>query len=182
MKLPLPKSSTPLVLLGLGLVIAFVMLVYLPLHRSIAAAQHELSSQQATLHQEDVLLAQIEAHQAEGREIDRVTSEWGEVANPNLHLSQLLGKISQEARKAGTDALRLEPGQVQTMQAVQRIPVQLGCRGTFQEIHTLVSQMEALPYKLWLERIELAPGNEERHELTCEMDFAAFIVPVKDSH
>lgn len=182
MKLALPKSSTPWVLLGLALVIAFVMLVYLPLHRSIAAAQDELASQQATLHQEDTLLAQIEAYQAESREIDKVTSQWAAVTNPNLHLSQLLGKISQEARRAGTDALRLEPSPVQTMQAIQRVPVQLGCRGTFQEIHTLICQMEALPYEIWLERIELAPGNDQRHELNCEMDFAAFIVPVKDSH
>ncbi len=182
MKLALPKSSTPLVVLGLALLVAFVMLVYLPLHRSIVAAQEELASQQATLHQENTLLAQIEAHQREAQEIEKVASQWEKVANPNLHLSQLLGKISQEARQAGTDALRLEPGPVQTMQALQRVPVELGCRGTFQEIHTLICQMESLPYKLWLERIELAPGDEEKHELNCEMDFAAFIVPVKDSH
>lgn len=182
MKLSLPKSSTPLVVACLGLLVAFVMLVYLPLHRSIVAAEEELASQQATLYQEETLLAQIEAHKTECREIEKVTSKWGEVTNSNLHLSQLLGKVSREARQAGTDALRLDPGQVQTMQAVERIPVQLGCRGTFQEIHTLICQIEALPYKLWLERIELAPSDQQKHELNCEMEFAAFIVPVKDSH
>lgn len=182
MKISLPKSSTPLVLLGLALVVAFVLLVYLPLQRAIAETRNEIAKQQASLHQDETLLAQIEAHQAESREIDNVIASWPQVANPNLHLSQMLGKISQEARQAGADALRLEPGQLQAMQATHRIPVTLGCRGTFQEIHQLICQIETLPCKLWIERVELAPVDDQKHELTCEMDFAAFIVPVKDSH
>ncbi|RCS42095.1 hypothetical protein DTL42_19900 [Bremerella cremea] len=182
MKWSLPKTSTPFVLLGLAFVVAFVLLVYFPLQRVIKTAQNELATLQATLHQEDTLLAQIEAHRAESREIDNVIAAWPQVANPNLHLSQMLGKISREARQVGADALRLEPGQSQAMQAVHRIPVQLGCRGTFQEIHQLICQIDTLPYQLWIERVELAPADDQKHELTCEMDFTAFIVPVKDSH
>ena len=182
MKMKLPNKTTPMLLLGLGLTVAYVMLAFLPLGRHISATRDALASQQAAVAQEAALLAQIEAYQTECREVANYTTSWPEINDPNLNLSQLLGKISLEAKKVGADALRLEPGPLQAMSSVQRIPVRLGCRGTFQEIHTLIQQMEALPDKLWIERLELAPHDEDKNELTCEMDFETFVVSANNSH
>lgn len=182
MKLILPNKTTPMLLLGLALTVAYLMLAFLPLGRHISATRDALASQQAAVAQEETLLAQIEAYEKECREIEQYTTSWPEVSDPNLHLSQLLGKISLEARKVGADGLRLEPGQLQKMNAIQRIQVRLGCRGSFQEIHALIMQMEALPHKLWIERLELAAHDEDTNELTCEMDFEAFVVSAKNSH
>lgn len=182
MKLKLPKSSTPILLLGLGLIVAFVMLVYMPLSRSIAAARDSLELKRSLVSQEGSLLAQIERHANELEDVTTYIKSWEEVPNANFYLSQMLGEISQHAKQAGTDALRLEPGQAVEMQAVQRIPVRLGCSGTFQEIHGLIGRMEKLPYKIWLRQIELAPKSDQQHDLTCEMEFEAFIVSVKNSH
>ncbi|QDU75067.1 Pilus assembly protein, PilO [Bremerella volcania] len=182
MKLKLPKSSTPLLLVGLGLLVSFVMLVYVPLSRSIAAAHDSLKLKQSLVSQEASLLAQIELHHQEMEDLKAYTKQWEEVPSANYHLSQVLGEISQHAKQAGTDALRLEPGQVTEMEAVQRIPVRLGCSGNFQEIHDLIGRIETLPYKIWLRQIELAPKSDQKHDLTCEMEFEAFIVSVKNSH
>ncbi|PQO25989.1 hypothetical protein C5Y96_21295 [Blastopirellula marina] len=182
MKLDLTKSSTSILLVILGLLATFVMLVYLPLNRSIAAAHDALELKQSLVSQEESLLAQIQRHAQELEDVKAYTKDWEEVPNANFYLSQLLGEISQHAKQAGTDALRLEPGQVIEMQAVQRIPVRLGCSGTFQEIHDLVGRIESLPYKIWLRQIELAPKSEQQRDLTCEMEFEAFIVSVKNSH
>lgn len=182
MKLNLTKSSTSVLLVILGLVATFVMLVYLPINRSIAAAHDTLQLKQSLVAQEESLLAQIERHAQELKDVEAYTQSWEAVPNANFYLSQLLGEISQEAKQAGTDALRLEPGQAVEMQAVQRIPVRLGCSGTFQEIHDLVSRIENLPYKIWLRQIELAPKSDRERDLTCELEFEAFIVSVKNSH
>ncbi|WDI42483.1 type 4a pilus biogenesis protein PilO [Bremerella sp. P1] len=182
MKLQLPKSSTPILLVCLGLLVTFVMLVYLPLSRSIAAAHDSLELKQSLVSQEGSLLAQIERHAQELEDVKNYTQSWEEVPNANFYLSQMLGEISQHAKQAGTDALRLEPGQATEMQAVQRIPVRLGCTGTFQEIHDLIGRIENLPYKIWLRRVELAPKSDQQRDLTCEMEFEAFIVSVKNSH
>ena len=182
MKMKLPNKTTPMLLMGLALTIAYVMLAYLPLAGYISATRDALASQQAAVAQEAALLAQIEAYQTECREIEQYTASWPEVRDPNLHLSQLLGKISLEAKQAGADGLRLEPGQIQEMNAIQRIPVRLGCRGSFQEIHALIKQIEALPHKMWIDRLELAVHDEDKNELTCEMDFEAFVVSAKNSH
>ncbi|MFN3151615.1 type 4a pilus biogenesis protein PilO [Bremerella sp.] len=182
MKLKLPKSSTPILLVGLGLVVVFVMLVYMPLSRSIAAAHDSLELKRSLVSQEGSLLAQIERHAQELEDVKEYTEAWEEVPNANYFLSQLLGEISQHAKQAGTDALRLEPGQTIEMQAVHRIPVRLGCTGTFQEIHDLIGRIEDLPYKIWLRRVELAPKGNQSRDLTCEMEFEAFIVLVKNSH
>ncbi|MBA2114975.1 type 4a pilus biogenesis protein PilO [Bremerella alba] len=182
MKFQLSKNSTPILLAGLGLLVAFAMLVYLPLSRSIAAAHDSLELKQSLVDQEDSLLAQLERHDQELGDVNAYTQAWEEVPNANFYLSQMLGEISQHAKQAGTDALRLEPGQSTDMQAVQRIPVRLGCTGTFQEIHELIGRIEQLPYKIWLRRVELAPRNEQLRDLACEMEFEAFIVSVKNSH
>lgn len=182
MKMKLPNKSTPMLLLGLAMTIAYVMLAYLPLGRYISATRDALASQQAAVAQEAALLAQIETYETECHEIEEFTASWPEVSDPNLHLSQLLGKISLEAKRGGVDGLRLEPGQLQEMNAIQRIPVRLGCRGSFQEIHALIKQMESLPNKMWIERLELAAHDEDKNELACEMDFEAFVVSAKNSH
>jgi len=182
MKLKLPKSSTPILLAGLGLIVVFVMLVYMPLSRSIAAAHDSLELKQSLVSQEESLLAQVERQKRELEAVKQYTQRWEAVPNANYHLSQMLGEISQHAKQAGTDALRLEPGQVTELQAVQRVPVRLGCSGTFQEIHSLVGRIENLPYKIWLHRIELAPKSDQQRDLTCEIEFEAFIVSVKNSH
>ncbi|MEW4562780.1 type 4a pilus biogenesis protein PilO [Bremerella sp. JC770] len=182
MNLKLPKSSTPILLAGLGVIVVFVMLVYFPLSRSIAAAHDSLELKQSLVSQEESLLAQVERQKRELEAVQEYTQDWDTVPNANYHLSQMLGEISQHAKQAGTDALRLEPGQVTEMQAVQRIPVRLGCSGTFQEIHDLAGRIENLPYKIWLHRIELAPKSDQQRDLTCEIEFEAFIVSVKNSH
>jgi len=182
MKLKLPKSSTPILLVGLGLLVTYVLLVYFPLSRSIAAAHDSLELKRSMVSQEGSLLAQIERHAQELEDVQEYTQAWEKVPNANFFLSQMLGEISQHAKQAGTDSLRLEPGQAVEMQAVQRIPVRLGCSGTFQEIHDLIGRIESLPHKIWLRRIELAPKGDDQHDLTCEMEFEAFIVSVKNSH
>ena len=182
MKLKMPKSSTPILIGGLGVIVAFAMLVYLPLSRSIAAARDSLELKRSMVSQEGSLLAQIERHAQDKQDILQYTKTWDHVPNANFYLSQMLGEISQNAKLAGTDALRLEPGQAIEMQAVQRIPVRLGCTGTFQEIHDLIGRIEELPYKISLRQIELAPRSEDQRDLTCEMEFEAFIVSVKNSH
>ncbi len=182
MKLTLPKTSTPIFIAGLGVIVAFAMLVYLPLSRSIAAARDSLELKRSMVSQEGSLLAQIERHAQEKQDVQAYTKKWDEVPNANFYLSQMLGEISQHAKQAGTDALRLEPGQAIEMRAVQRIPVRLGCTGTFQEIHDLIARIEGLPYQISLSQIELAPRNEDQRDLTCEMEFEAFIVSVRNSH
>lgn len=182
MKWNLTKSSTSILLVILGLLATFVMLVYVPLNRSIAAAHDALELKQSLVSQEEILLAQIQRHAQELKDVQAYTQSWEAVPNANFYLSQLLGEISQHAKQAGTDALRLEPGQPVDMQAVQRIPVRLGCSGTFQEIHDLIARIESLPHKIALRQIQLAPKSDHLRDLTCELEFEAFIVSVKNSH
>lgn len=182
MKLSLTNNSTTLTAVAFALAAAFVLLVFIPLGRAISAANRSLELKRSIILQEKSLLAQIELHQDEMEEVHKYTSRWSEAPNPNFHLSQLLGEISHLAKEAGTDALRLEPRPIVSMQSLHRIPVQVGLRGTFQEIHQFLQKLESLPHQLWLHRIELAPGNEDRQELTCTMEFEAFIASVRNSH
>ncbi len=182
MKLKLPKSSTPILLLALGMVVAYALFVYLPLSRSIASAQDSLQLKRSLVLQEASLVAQIERYENELADVQQYTQRWQEVPNPNFHLSQMLGEISQQAKLSGADALRLEPGQLTMMETMQRIPVRLGCTGTFQEIHDLVSRIEELPHQIWVQQIELAPKDDLQKLLNCEIEFEAFIVSAKNSH
>ncbi|GAA4422574.1 type 4a pilus biogenesis protein PilO [Bremerella cremea] len=178
----MPKSSTPWLVAGLCLVAAFAVLVYLPISRSISAKRDALNLKLSLVGQEQSLLAQIDKYQAEVEEVQAFSSTWPEVTNVNFELSQLLGEVSTQAKQSGADSLRLEPGQIESLQALQRIPVRLGCKGTFQEIHDLIRRIETMPQQIWVERIELAPSDDTNHELSCEVEFEAFMVSVKNSH
>ena len=178
----LPKSSTPLIALGLGLAVAFILLVIVPLNRSITAAENSLQLKQSLVSQEQSLQNQLAKYEAETAELEDYTKAFAEVPNVNLHLSQLLGQVSKQAKEAGAQSLRLEPGQVKQMRSLQCIPVQLGCQGTFQEIHDLIRRLEKLPNEIWIERVELAPTSEGDRLLSCELEFEAFMVSVKNSH
>lgn len=178
----LPKSSTPLIALGLGLIVAFVLLVLVPLNRSITAAENSLALKQSLVDQEQSLQEQLAKYDAEMAELDGYTKPFAEIPNVNLHLSRLLGQVSKQAQEAGTQSLHLEPGQEKEMKSLQCIPVQLGCQGTFQEIHDLLRRLETLPNEIWIERIELAPTSEGDRLLSCELEFEAFMVSVKNSH
>lgn len=182
MKLSLTRNSTTLTTLAMSLAAAFVFLMFVPLQRAISAAHGSLELKRSLLAQEESLLAQLQIQEKEMEEVRNHTAHWAEVPNPNFHLSQLLGEISQLAKQAGAEALRLEPGPIVAMKSLHRVPVRVGCRGTFQEIHQFLRDIESLPCQLWLHRIELVPGDKDRRELTCTMEFEAFMVSVKDSH
>lgn len=171
-----------MLLLGLGLVVAFVLLVCLPLQRQTAVARDSLALKQSIVAQEGSLKAQIIQHESELAELHSFTAHWPEVENANFELSRLLGEISQQAKLAGAESLRLEPGPLVSMKSLDRSVVRLGCRGTFQEIHHLLRQLESLPDQLWVHRIELAPQGADSHELSCEIEFETFTVSAKNSH
>jgi len=170
-------ATKRIVLLTSSLLIfsGFVLLVYLPLHKAIGSEKKRLAQKQAEIGRQSQLFEELEAIRAETEQIESFTATWRTVVAPNLHLSLMLGNISRRAQQTGTTALRLEPGEVTQMEATKRVPIKLGCRGSFGEVHRLICELEAMPHQIWIHRIELAPTPNQQQELTCEIDLEAFV-------
>jgi len=175
------KSSISLAGMIIAMVAGYVLLVFMPLRSQIAAAKSRLDEKRMFVAKEASLQAELAKSQTEQQAIGEHTQSWPEIDNPNVHLSQILGDVSRHAKQLGLDALRLEPAQSTKLNLVHRIPVQLGCRGSFMEIHDLIRRIEEMPYEIWIHRIELAPHRDDSGELTCEMEFEAFAASTADS-
>jgi len=175
------KSSVSIAGIIVAMIAGYVLLVFMPLRSQISATQSRLEEKKEFVARESSLREELARYQKEQQSIAEHIESWPEIENPNVHLSQILGEVSRNAKQLGLDSLRLEPAQSTKLNLVHRIPVQLGCRGSFLEIHEMIRRIELMHYKIWIHRIELAPHRDDSGELTCELDFEAFAASAADS-
>ncbi len=160
-----------LLLLGL---LAYGYFVLLPQHRQLQRLHTELQNLHQMVDQDGDVLSAIQNAQKELEKVNRYIQTWQENAPNPRELAPLFGRIAELAKQAGTTTTRFSPGARVSYDRVSKIPLSIGCQGSFAQIADFLHRLESLPQILWIEHFTIEKNNQEAHLLQCEINLVIF--------
>lgn len=154
--------------------VLYVVLFFLPGRRAIAELEQQVETKQNYIAQSQTLAAALVASQMELEKTKAHNQRWLQAAPAPGQLSTLYGKIYLLAKNAGVTTTRFDPEPVVLLDALRKIPVAIGCTGTFSQVSEFLRALESQPEEIWIEslRIQAREGDEESVE--CEISAVIF--------
>jgi len=148
---------------GAAVAAVYVALVFLPQERMIRKLTGELSAKQSYLDRAGNLGAMILATQQELDQANAHNSKWHEYAPNGNEPATLFGEISALAKAAGTTATRFDPEPIVAYGKIREIPLMVGFRGQFAQVHKFLVDLESLPEAIWVKHLglETVPQNDK---------------------
>lgn len=154
--------------------VAYLFVVFFPGMREIRelraeAAVHEQAA--ADARRQAGLLPGIEAEIAETSSYVR---KWRGTDDDPRHVSQALGDIANLISRSGATTTSFRPEAKTSFAALDRLPLILGCRGTYRQVQSLLSSLERQPQRLWIEEVQIERAAGTDGTLACEIRLALF--------
>ena len=159
-------------LLGIGA--AFVGLFYLPIQGKIRALESQARDKEEFVHQAESMVAVVDATSQALRETRGYVKPWKAESPKRNDLYRLFSKVSELAKDSGAVTTRFEPQPVTEYETLRRIPLELGCTGSFEQIYRFLSELEKLPQEIWIERANVRKEGEDGGYVECDIRLAIF--------
>lgn len=96
-------------------------------------------------------------------------------------ISAIFGEINDLATAAGTTVTRFDPEPVVSYDKIKRIPLTMGCVGSFAEICTFLRRLEELPAMIWVETLRVEKIDKNSESVSCEINLVVFAGNPEDS-
>jgi Tfp pilus assembly protein PilO len=164
-----------------GLALAFLFLVFLPRQKAIQALSDELCEKQEYAATAGSVAAAMEIARGELERSRAYNAAWKDSAPPEAELAGLFGKVNALASACGVTPLRFDPDSPVKMQRVCRVPVAVGCTGTFGQIASFLLELEDLPQTIWVDSLQLEAMWQSGDSVQCGLDLIIFADNPDDS-
>jgi Tfp pilus assembly protein PilO len=158
----------------IGGMMLYFFAVFLPTRRAMAALRLESEQQRAFVLQHGGAGAKIALAEQELATTRQFIDQWHLAAPQEARLSLLFGDLTRHADGAGVQIVRFEPQQALRMNVLDRIPVEMACEGSFDQIFELIKRLEALPVDFWITSLRIEPVTAGSPRLRCELTLAFF--------
>ncbi len=153
---------------------AFVWFVFLPGKQRIDELHQQIDEKQRFATTLGEILEQTTQFQQQLENTNEYVRHWESAAPSASDLSRIYARIAEVAKEAGVITTRFSPEPAIKLAKLQKLPVRLGCLGTFQSMRRLLSGIEQLPEGVWVNDIVLEVEGEEREKLNCELSLVVF--------
>jgi len=87
---------------------------------------------------------------------------------------RLFGRVTEAAHQAGAVINQFDPDSAETLSLLKRIPLSLGCTGTFEQLWTFLNNLERLGATIWVDKLHLTSMGKNREPVQCEADLVLF--------
>lgn len=164
MSVPNVRRGSWIVILPVAAVaVAYVVWVFMPGQRAIAELREKIKAKQdfiaegeqrgRTLKQCKQILEKTHAYVTPCRK--RIPEE--------KELGAIFGEIHELANGAGIHITRFDPQAPLALDTLRRIPINLGCTGSFGQVYEFLRKLEGMPTASWVVsvKIERSAKNEE---------------------
>lgn len=169
--------TVPAAALGL----AYLFVFFLPNQRAINHLSEQLGAKQAYVAQGSTMTTALESVRAR---LDR-TQAYNtacEASTPGeAELSTVFAKINELADASGAAPTRFNPEPANRMDKFCRVPVVLGCTGSFPQIARLLCDLEKLSHAIWIDWLEFESTGEHGEAVQCELGLIVFADNPDDS-
>ena len=168
------RSSWIVTLPVAGLAAAYAYFFYLPGQRAITQGAEELAAAEAFVDQArdlDLIVEPTEQQLSQTRQYNEV---WEKAAPSEGGLFALLGEINRLCKESGATATQFDPEEAVRHQRVRRIPLLLGCTGSFRQMCRFLHALEDLPQTIWIEGLRIKQSGQNGELVHCELSLAIF--------
>lgn len=174
MKNPVDRSAWIVVLVGVAVAAAYVVFVFLPQHRTTRTLRAELAAKQQYLDRTGDPASMIQAAQQELEKTTAYNAVWTKETSGRKELATLFGEISALAKAAGTTTTRFDPEPILSYHTLRRIPLTMGCRGSYAQIHKFLADVERLTKSVWVDQVRFEKIPQDSKNIQVEINLVIF--------
>jgi len=165
----------------IGIVMLYVVLVFLPNRREAAMLRQQMRTDRAFIAKTAGLSAAIAKVQKELEQVEHYTTKWREEMPAKAEIPRLFAKLDRLAAVAGVSTIRLDPLPIIEHQSIQQVPITLAVAGTFAEVFSLLSGIEMLTEPVWVDDVKIEQPREAGGSVKCELKLVMFASKLEDS-
>jgi Tfp pilus assembly protein PilO len=96
-------------------------------------------------------------------------------------LGTVFGKIHQSAEAAGIHLTRFDPQAAITYERLRRVPLTIGCNGTFAQTYEFLRKIEAMPLVIWVGPLKMEKDARTGKGVQCEVTLEVFVDNIENS-
>ena len=174
MKTMLQQSGWVITVPLIALAVAYFCFFYWPARQELLALRQQLDSTRVTIRDAGAMAQRLPAAQREFDEAEQYAQEWLARIPAVDSVVKVFGDISTAAKTAGATPSRFAPHPINEQKFIRRIPLDLQCTGSFQDIRQFINQLEALPQVIWIEALQLEPLGQNGDSTKCELKLVLF--------
>jgi Tfp pilus assembly protein PilO len=166
----------------LALTVGYALFFYLPGKRAMEQLTVELQSKRAAIARGEQTALQLQDANQELRLAREYIATWRQRTASGAGSASIFGQLSAVAKDAGATTTRFEPSATVDMDCLRKLPLTLGCTGSFEQVFALLHGLEGLPRYVWVDELRLERKREGDKDLQCELKLAIFADKTKNSN
>ncbi|MCE9605275.1 MAG: type II secretion system protein M [Planctomycetia bacterium] len=152
----------------------YLFFVFLPGMKDIHRMRSEMETKEIVVQVAAAIPDQLKQIDQEFVDAHRYLEKWRGVSNKPSNIAELFGRLSNMAKASGVATTTFRPETKQAYATLERIPLTLGCRGTPEQVQTLLSSIELLNQRLWVDDVTIERSRQDGKSVTCELKLAIF--------
>jgi Tfp pilus assembly protein PilO len=153
---------------------AYLYFFFFPGQLAIAELRHELQNKQAYAANRITVLTQIAKLEQEIKDTQAYNEDFAPRPCRSAELAKLFGQIAERTQQAGVVTTRFAPESPVKYDALRRIPLRLGCEGSFGAVCKLLESLESLDERLWIDDLNLSSAGKDGKNVSCEISLVVF--------
>ena len=165
----------------IGIIILYVVLVFLPNRREAALIRRQLQTDRAFIAKTAGLSAAIAQVQKELDQVEHYTTKWRKQMPAKAEIPRLFAKLDRLAAVAGVSTIRLDPLPIIEHHSLQQVPITLAVAGTFAEVFSLLSGIEMLAEPICVDDVKIERTRKAGGSVEFELKLVMFASKSEDS-
>lgn len=153
---------------------AYVGLVFLPGNRAIGEARRQIEQKQDYLSRSAGLPMALRDGYEELQKAESYVADWDRRSPAPGGRSALHGRIQALAKAAGVTTTRFDPDPIEPYAEICKIPITVGCSGSFAQICRFIESLEREGLEIWIDLANLEKMDETGGSVTCELKLVVF--------
>jgi Tfp pilus assembly protein PilO len=174
MKVSLSSDSWISAVLVVAAAIACAALFLVPGHRQLTQMREELDMKRTFAAQAGTLGTALASTGDELQRTLQYNQAWTKAGPGRLNLSVLYGQISTMGKQAGISTTRFDPDPAQNLSRLCRIPLVIGCTGSFRQTCQFLQGIESLPATLWINKLHMGVDMKNGKVVQTDIDLEIF--------
>ncbi len=174
MQIRFDRSASIIIVLLLALGAGYVGFVFVPQHRALGKLSADLATQRDYIDRTGDLVPAVQAVQQELEQTNAYNTKWQEHTPDERQLAALFGEISGLAKESGITTTRFNPDPIVAYDRIRKIPLTVGCKGTFSQVEKFLCGLEALPQAIWIEHVSIEKQPQDKENVSCEASLVIF--------
>lgn len=152
----------------------YLFFVFLPGMKDIRRMKSEMELNEATVQAAATIPQQLQQIDDELIAANRYLEKWRGLTNKPSDVAEMFGRLSNLAKVSGVATTAFRPETKQTLATLERIPLTFGCRGSHNQVQTLLASFEELNKRLWIEEVLIERHQQNAQAVMCELKLAIF--------